>query len=265
MKNSFSISQPSDYQQSFHSTLTGKEKDSESGYYYFGARYFMPNLSIWNSVDPMADKYPSLSPYNYCAWNPLKLVDPNGLDTFNIILDKGTISAQPADGDHFIRFWRDKEIISSMAVSKDINVEFNFDIWRVNDKEGYTYYLNFSDATIGKNVFDIIANDGYNNSSTFEWDYYPTMTSGELSTSGEVDMMVHAVNKHTDNSIEWHHFHPNNSDKSWFPSFSDQNNARQLGIPCYLYSNGGCWRFDEVVRSRNLNPSEYGRIFHLCN
>ena len=26
----------------------------------------------------MADKYPSISPYAYCAWNPVKLVDPNG-------------------------------------------------------------------------------------------------------------------------------------------------------------------------------------------
>ena len=26
----------------------------------------------------MSDKYPSLSPYNYCAWNPLKLVDSDG-------------------------------------------------------------------------------------------------------------------------------------------------------------------------------------------
>ena len=64
--------QLTDYQQSISLPFTGKEKDSESGYYYFGARYFMPNLSIWNSVDPMADKYPSLSPYNYCAWNPMK-------------------------------------------------------------------------------------------------------------------------------------------------------------------------------------------------
>ena len=60
-------------------TFTGKEKDSETGYYYFGARYYDPSLSgLFISVDPMADKYPSLSPYAYCAWNPVKLVDPMG-------------------------------------------------------------------------------------------------------------------------------------------------------------------------------------------
>ena len=26
----------------------------------------------------MADKYPSMSPYAYCAWNPVKLIDPMG-------------------------------------------------------------------------------------------------------------------------------------------------------------------------------------------
>ena len=46
----------------------------------FGARYYSSDLSIWLSVDPMSDKYPSLSPYTYCANNPIKLVDPNGED-----------------------------------------------------------------------------------------------------------------------------------------------------------------------------------------
>ena len=65
----------------FHSTFTGKELDAETGYSYFGARYYdsgIPNIFL--SVDPMSDKYPSISPYAYCAWNPVKLVDPNGME-----------------------------------------------------------------------------------------------------------------------------------------------------------------------------------------
>ena len=61
-------------------TFSAKEKDSETSLSYFGARYYTSDLSVWLSVDPMSDKYPSLSPYTYCANNPIKLVDPNGED-----------------------------------------------------------------------------------------------------------------------------------------------------------------------------------------
>ena len=61
------------------SSFTGKERDEETGYGYFGARYMDYELTtMWLSVDPMSDKYPSISPYAYCAWNPVKLVDPDG-------------------------------------------------------------------------------------------------------------------------------------------------------------------------------------------
>ena len=59
-------------------TFSAKEKDSETGLSYFGSRYYSSDLSIWLSVDPMSDKYPSLSPYAYCADNPVRVVDPNG-------------------------------------------------------------------------------------------------------------------------------------------------------------------------------------------
>ena len=64
-------------------TFSGKEKDVETGYGYFGARYYDSGLSIWLSVDPMSDKYPSMSPYNYCANNPVKLIDPDGMEIFD--------------------------------------------------------------------------------------------------------------------------------------------------------------------------------------
>ena len=46
----------------FTPTFTGKERDEETGYGYFGARYMDHELmTMWLSVDPMADKYPSIS------------------------------------------------------------------------------------------------------------------------------------------------------------------------------------------------------------
>ena len=64
----------------------GKERDGESGYLYYGARYYWSELwNGWLSVDPMEDKYPGVSPYNYCAWNPVVFVDPEGKDGVKIV------------------------------------------------------------------------------------------------------------------------------------------------------------------------------------
>ena len=69
-------------------TFSGKEKDVETGYSYFGARYYDSDLSIWLSVDPMSDKYPHQSGYVYCSNSPAKRIDPNGLTDYAV---NGTI------------------------------------------------------------------------------------------------------------------------------------------------------------------------------
>jgi RHS repeat-associated protein len=57
--------------------LTGKERDEESGLYFFGARYYAPWIARWWSCDPggLTDG-PNL--YAYCRNNPLGLHDPDG-------------------------------------------------------------------------------------------------------------------------------------------------------------------------------------------
>ena len=86
-------------------TFSAKEKDAETGYSYFGARYYNSDLSIWLSVDPMSDKYPSLSPYVYCANNPIRLVDPNGEEIWIPGIDeKGNVTYTAEKGDSYRTF-----------------------------------------------------------------------------------------------------------------------------------------------------------------
>ncbi|NVK75895.1 MAG: hypothetical protein HWE24_20665 [Oceanospirillaceae bacterium] len=67
-------------QQGFDSPyrFNGKELDQETGYAYYGARYYDNELSLWLSVDPLAHNYPHSSPYVFSGSNPVNLVDPDG-------------------------------------------------------------------------------------------------------------------------------------------------------------------------------------------
>ena len=67
--------------------FNGKELDEETGLYYYGARYMDPKISMWLGVDPLAEKYPEISPYIYCHNNPINLIDPNGKNDYILNLD----------------------------------------------------------------------------------------------------------------------------------------------------------------------------------
>jgi len=59
---------------------TGKERDKESLYDYFGARYYDARIGRWGQVDPLQDKEPSKTPYHFTSDNPINKIDPYGLD-----------------------------------------------------------------------------------------------------------------------------------------------------------------------------------------
>ena len=58
----------------------GKELDRENGLdlYDSHARMYDPIIGRTTTIDPLAEKYTHLSPYLWCAANPLKYVDPSG-------------------------------------------------------------------------------------------------------------------------------------------------------------------------------------------
>ncbi|MFH2059233.1 MAG: SpvB/TcaC N-terminal domain-containing protein [Pseudomonadota bacterium] len=59
--------------------FSGKEKDDETGLYYFGARYYADWLGRWTSSDPAGFvSGPNL--FVYCSNNPIMFHDPNGMN-----------------------------------------------------------------------------------------------------------------------------------------------------------------------------------------
>ena len=58
--------------------------DEGLGAYDFGARHFAPAGSRRTTPDPLAEKYYHISPYAYCAGDPVNRIDPDGCaDYFN--------------------------------------------------------------------------------------------------------------------------------------------------------------------------------------
>jgi RHS repeat-associated protein len=70
--------------------FNAKELDEETGLYYYGARYYDARSSVWLSADPLQEKYPHISSYAYAFLNPIRYIDPSGME------------GEPGDGDPII-------------------------------------------------------------------------------------------------------------------------------------------------------------------
>ena len=191
-------------------TFNGKEKDHESGFHYYGARYYWSELLMgWLSVDPMMDKYPGISPYAYCAWNPIKLIDPDGreIDDYKLNTKTGSLILTKKTRDNFDMIIPDDNNIDAKIVSKGILNGKNIgdDVSKTGfaaadgkQAEGVAVmvYISFSshrelsawgyDDNKGKNCLDIAPWD--KNTSTRSWSYF---TSGEYDKRGTRRFHVH--------------------------------------------------------------------------
>ncbi len=131
-------------------TFSAKEKDTETGLSYFGSRYYSSDLSIRLSVDPMSDKYPSLSPYAYCANNPIKLLDTNGEEVDwvektdgTIYWDKNATSQKTTKAGE--KYLGKNVLVVTHNRDADLNEPINsatFDLYLENYKEGPSASIN---------------------------------------------------------------------------------------------------------------------------
>ena len=134
----------------------------------FGARFYDPRIARWNTQDPLAEKYFSLSPYNYCAGNPITLVDPTGMVMDDYRLKKnGEIELMKKTNDNYDVIYAENEK-GEVDLSKSIQIDKNILPSKKSDnseisKTPYDYYEIFDDNQAQKLTEFVWEN------STVEW------------------------------------------------------------------------------------------------
>ena len=106
-------------------SFNAKELDEETGMYYYEARYYKP--PVFTSRDPMFEKYFWMTPYAYCANNPVKYVDPDGRE---IIIKDGNKSYYYVNG-HVYLNKKGRGLIFDSALGKEASkIKNNLDKMR---------------------------------------------------------------------------------------------------------------------------------------
>jgi len=247
--------------------FNGKEQDEESGLYYYGARYYDARKSLWLSVDPMTDTHLGLSPYLYCLGNPVRYIDPNGMDEYGVnTLGKVEWLRETNDEKDLLiagAYRNRKGEVKGLRYDKDGNLRNHtievskgvFTERSINHKvlKGHQYV--FADGKEAENVFKFMADN-----TQVEWGFYNKKFTGGnetfyLSTSHEWDregvsatMVVNEIEKFF---ICFHvHSHPYdcnvNSDENIEASVLDksfaesvlEHNILNVDIKFKIYSRG---------------------------
>ena len=188
---------PTGYNERFK--FIGKERDMESGYDNFGARYYIPPFIHFGSVEPLLDKYLHISPYAYCNWNPIRYVDPDGMDVWEMD-ETGSVVNQITDNTRDAFRMNGKEI----SFAKGSVTESYQDTRQTS--------FSFKNEDIAANAFKFLADN-----SPIEYGLINTNTESTIITqhnSGELSFDVADIINNGSVITSMFHSHPGNTGPS---------------------------------------------------
>ena len=150
---------------------SAKELDRENGLdlYDSQARWYAPQIGRTSTLDPMAEKYPHLSPYLWCAANPITLTDPTGKE----LKPKGEEELQvikntiPAEARRFVVI-NDEGFIDKNKLEEYSGDSYNFQILKYIVNSPITMFVELND-----NYNYIDENGELKNSTMTYYDFNP--------------------------------------------------------------------------------------------
>jgi RHS repeat-associated protein len=107
----------------------GKELNEDFGLNLsdYGARWYDAAIGRWWSVDPLAEKFASKTSYNYGLNNPIRMIDPNGMESEAMQGGLSGLQAEMRDLSRKqmeeTRILRSKTTVDGKAYNKSSNVE----------------------------------------------------------------------------------------------------------------------------------------------
>ena len=230
--------------------FSGKERDTETGFDYFGARYYVSELGIWLSVDPMAEERSWITPYNYSQNNPVGRSDKSGMLDDEYQFDKlgNFVNRVSNDKIDKLTIIGDKKNVSSIdfkvgTFEGKINTVVN----------GDTFFEGLSGKT-SESVFNFMSDN-----SSAEWGYMETINEDRSSSFlvgtghndlGETAVFPKAMSATEGSVIKYDHSHPN------YNFFSNENcgypSNSKTSLRGERYSDVDAW---EMLKKRNPNIS----------
>jgi len=96
-------------------------------WYDFLARYYSFDVPVFPTQDPLAGKYPWLSPYAYCNNNPVNNIDPWGMDVYRYDDKTGAFTLYQKNDDKFDQVGKFKTVTNKETGEKSYELKTNKD------------------------------------------------------------------------------------------------------------------------------------------
>lgn len=167
--------------------FTGKPEDAGTGLYYFGARYYDPEIGRFTTIDPIQSGY---NWYSYCNNNPLKFIDPAGLRE-----EESAWGESPSGADNNIsEYNKDEHNPYTFGEQFDSNIDFGTNcIGYAMTPEGKGYIIDGGAIDNLRNrYFDVLdPTEEAQVGDRVLW--YTDEEGGKYGEYGEFDFEVHAA------------------------------------------------------------------------
>ncbi|MBR3074703.1 MAG: hypothetical protein IKH11_02965, partial [Bacteroidales bacterium] len=220
LRANLSVSTPPAGEASFRYHYTGQEdQGADFGLPYtdFGARHYSPSLRRWLAPDPLSEKYYDVSPYAYCAGDPVNCVDDNGEDfrrkwikeTNTVIISAHYVAKNRESYESAIigvSFWnRRKQDIYTDKQGNTYHIQYNLTVSELNARDmdkgaQNTYEIN--NAKVDKESNDPSAGVTINNKHIYVKKEYATRLKGGNISSTPAHEIGHSLGmKHSQTGI----------------------------------------------------------------